>query len=168
MADKIYAICNLDKMSGTEDSSLLLSVRFYDDNDKTAELQNASIVKVGAFLDGQREVRKATTPTGTEKISEIALVAHPEVIYDESTYHGLEEYVNAAGKDIRAYRFHNGDGFSATSEAFDGTPEKGKYVTVGATTKMVVSDSATGTIIGTIDDVVKLGANTYYYIQVAI
>ena len=164
-----YAICNLDRMSGTEDSSQLLSVRFYDDTDKEAAIENASIVKVGAFLDGQREVRKATAPAGTEKISELALIANSEIIYDESTYHGLEEYINVAGKNVRAYRLHNNDGFSATAEAFSGTPEKGKYVKVGATTKMVVADSAaSGTIIGTIDDVFTLGADTYYYVQVAI
>ena len=163
-----YAICNLDRMSGTEDSSQLLSVRFYDDTDTEAAIENASIVKVEGFLDGQREVRKAVTPDGTEKISQLALIANPEVIYDESTYHGLEDYINVAGKNVRAYRFHDNNGFSATAEAFSGVPAKGKYVTVGATTKMVASDSDTGTVIGVIDEVWTLGSDTYYYVQVSI
>lgn len=163
-----YTIFNSDKMSGTEDSSLLVSVRYFNGADKETEIENGSIVKVGAFLDGQREVRKATTPTGTEKINEVVIVTAPEVIYDETRYHGLEEYINAAGKDIRGYRFHNGDGFSLTAEGFDGTPEKGKYVVVGNTTKAKIADSATGTVIGVIDDVFKLGKDVYYYVQVTI
>ena len=163
-----YTIFNSDKMSGTENSALLVSVRYFNDSDQEAEIENGAIVKLGAFLDGQREIRKVTTPTGTEKINEVVIIAHPEVIYDQSTYHGLEEYINVAGKDVRAYRFHNGDGFSLTAEGFEGTPEKGKYVVVGATTKAKISDTATGTVIGTIDDVWKLGRDTYYYIQVTI
>ena len=163
-----YTIFNSDKMSGTEDSSLLVSVRYYNASDKEAELENGSIVKVGDFLDGQREVRKATTPAGTEKINEVVIVAAPEVIYDETRYHGLEEYINVAGKDLRGYRFHNGDGFSLTAEGFDGTPAKGKYVVVGNTTKVKISDSATGTVIGKIDDAFKLGKDMYYYVQVTI
>lgn len=163
-----YTIVNLDKMSGTEDSSLLVSVRYFDATDKEAAVENGAIVKIGDFLANQREVRKATAPTSAAKINEVALIAHPEVIYDQSTYHGLEEYINVAGKSVRAYRFHNGDGFSMTAEGFEGTPDVGKYVVVGDTTKAKVSDTATGTVIGKIDEVWKLGRDTYYYIQVTI
>lgn len=163
-----YAVVNLDRMSGTEDSSQLLSVKFYDSLNKEAEIENGSIVKIGALLDGEREVRKATEPAGTETLKEVALVANPEVIYDESTHHPLEDYINVAGQVIRAYRFHQNDGFSATAEAFDGTPAKGKYVVLQADTKMKISDTATGTVIGSIDEVWTLGATTYYYVQVAL
>lgn len=162
-----YTIFNSDKMSGTEDSSLLVSVRYYDSNDKTAAIENGSVVAIGDFLEGEREVRKATTPKGTEKLNEIVIVAAPEVIYDETVYHGLEEYINEAGKDIRGYRFHSGDGFSLTAEGFDGVPAKGKYVVLGAKTKLVISATATGTVIGKIDDVFTLGKDTYYYVQVS-
>ena len=163
-----YTICNLDRMSGTEDSSLLVSLKYFNASDKEAAIENGSIVKIGDLLDGQREVRKAVTPTASDEIKDLVLVANPEVIYDESRYHGLEEYINVAGKDLRGYRFHNGDGFSLTAEGFDGTPAKGKYVVVGNTTKAKISDSATGTVIGKIDDAFKLGKDMYYYVQVTI
>ena len=164
-----YTIFNSDKMSGTEDSSLLVSVRYFNASDKEAELENGSIVKVGDFLDGQREVRKATTPAGTEKISEVVIVTAPEVTYDETRYHGLEEYINEAGKVILGYRLHSGDGFSLTKEGFSGNPAKGKYLTVGTTTKPVIAASAaTGVVIGKINDVWTLGNDTYYYVDVAL
>lgn len=163
-----YAIVNLDRMSGTEDSSQLLSVKFYDGNNDEAAIENASIVKIGGLLDGEREVRKATTPAGTETLKEIALIANPEVIYDESVRHGLEDYINVAGQVVRAYRFHQNDGFSATAEAFDTTPAKGKYIVLQAGTKMKVSSTATGTVIGTVDEVFTQGADTFYYVQVAL
>lgn len=172
-----YAVVNLDRMSGTEDSSQLLSVKFYDSNDDEAAIQNANIVKVGALLTRtvgldtitEREVRKATTPAGSETLKELALIANPEVIYDETVRHPLEDYINEAGQVIRAYRFHQNDGFSATAEAFDGAPAKGKYVIVNTNkTTMKISATATGTVIGTIDDVYTLGGNTYYYVQVAM
>ena len=163
-----YTICNLDRMSGTEDSTLLVSLKYFNASGKEAELENGAIVEIGDFIDGQREVRKATDPKANTPLSKLALVANPEVTYDESRHHGLEEYINVAGKDLRGYRFHNGDGFSLTAEGFDGTPAKGKYVVVGNTTKAKISDSATGTVIGKIDDAFKLGKDMYYYVQVTI
>ena len=164
-----YTICNLDRMSGTEDSTLLVSLKYFNASGKEAELENGAIVEIGDFIDGQREVRKATDPKENTPLSKLALVANPEVIYDESRYHGLEEYINVAGKDLRGYRFHNGDGFSLTKEGFSGTPEKGKYLTVGTTTKPVVAASAsTGVVIGKINDVWTLGNDTYYYVDVAL
>ena len=172
-----YAVVNLDRMSGTEDSSQLLSVKFYDSNDHEAAIENANVVKVGALLTKtvggvtitEREVRKATAPAGSETLKELALVANPELIYDETVRHRLEDYINEAGKVIRAYRFHQGDGFSATEDAFDGSPAKGKYVIVNTNkTTLKISNTATGTVIGTIDDVWTLGDTTYYYVQVAL
>ena len=164
-----YAVLNTDRMSGTEDSSQLLSVKYYDANDKEAAIENASIVKIGALLDGEREVRKVTAPAGTEKINEIALIGNPELIYDETTHHNLEDYINEAGQVIRAFRLHQNDGFSASAEAFDGTPAKGKYVIVGNTPKMKIANSVTNeTVIGKIDEVWTLGGTTYYYVQVAM
>ena len=164
-----YTICNLDRMSGTEDSSLLVSLKYFNASDKEAAIENGSIVKIGDLLDGQREVRKAVTPTASDEIKDLVLVANPEVIYDESRYHGLEEYINEAGKVILGYRLHSGDGFSLTKEGFSGNPAKGKYLTVGTTTKPVIAASAaTGVVIGKINDVWTLGNDTYYYVDVAL
>ena len=154
-----YTICNLDRMSGTEDSTLLVSLKYFNASGKEAELENGAIVEIGDFIDP-----KADTP-----LSKLALVANPEVIYDESRYHGLEEYINEAGKVVRGYRLHSGDGFSLTKEGFSGDPAKGKYITVGTTTKPVVAASAsTGVVIGKINDVWTLGNDTYYYVDVAL
>lgn len=161
-----YTVVNLDRMSGTEDSSQLLSVRFYDENDEVADIENGAVVVYGDLLPNEREIRKATTPTGSETLKEIALIANPELIYDESVRHPLGDYINKAGEAIRAYRLHQNDGFSLTAEGFDGTPAKGKYVVLDAGTKLKVSDTATGTVIGKIDDVFTLKGYTYYYVVV--
>ena len=164
-----YTICNLDRMSGTEDSTLLVSLKYFDASGREAELENGAIVEIGDFIDGQREVRKATAPKADTPLSKLALVANPEVTYDESRHHGLEEYINEAGKVILCYRLHSGDGFSLTKEGFSGDPAKGKYITVGTTTKPVVAASAsTGVVIGKINDVWTLGNDTYYYVDVAL
>ena len=74
-----YTICNLDRMSGTEDSTLLVSLKYFNANGKEAELENGAIVEIGDFIDGQREVRKATDPKENTPLSKLALVANPEV-----------------------------------------------------------------------------------------
>ena len=45
-----YTICNLDRMSGTEDSSLLVSLKYFDASDKEAAIENGSIVRLAIFL----------------------------------------------------------------------------------------------------------------------
>lgn len=167
MANVKHAIVRTDNMSATRDGSLIVSGRFYD-ADVTAPLDNGNVVVIGDYDKGEREVRKVTVPTGSEKISEIGLVTTPELIYDETTYHGLEEFVNEAGKEVRVFRFHANDIFSVTVEAFDGDPAKDKYAVVGNTTKIKVSDTATGTVIGKIVEVEKVGPDTYYAVQVTL
>lgn len=163
-----YTVVNLDRMSGTEDSTLLVSLKYFA-SENPAEIENGGIVEIGDFIDNEREVRKATAPTASTPITKLVLVANPEIIYDETRHHGLEEYVNEAGKVIRGYRFHSGDGFSMTAEGFSGTPAKGKYIKVGTTTKPVIANDAnTGTIIGKITDVYTLGAHTFYYVDLAL
>ena len=167
MANVRHAIVRTDNMSATRDGSLLVSGRFYNE-DAVAAIDNGNIVAIGDYDTNEREVRKVTTPAGTEKISEVGIVATPELIYDESTRHGFEDFVNEAGKEVRVYRFHANDIFSATVEAFDGVPAKGKYAVVGNTTKIKVAESATGTVIGKIVEVETVGPDTYYAVQVTI
>lgn len=167
MSDIKHAIVRTDNMSATRDGSLIVSGKFYD-NDETASIDNGNVVVIGDYDKGEREVKKVTTPTGTEKISEIGLIVTPELIYDESTHHGFEDFVNEANKEITVFRFHANDIFSVTAEAFDGDPEKDKYAVVGNNTKIKVSDDATGTVIGKIVDVEKVGSDTYFVIQVTL
>ena len=171
-----YTVVNLDRMSGTEDSSQLLSVKFFAEEDSTeveSDIENGAVVVVGALLPNEREVRKATVPTGAETINQLALIANPEVIYDETVHHPLEDYINKAGEVIRAYRFHQNDNFSVTKEGFTSTPaagDVGKYVVLGEdTTKFVLSSTTTSvTVIGVLDEIFNLGNTTYYNITVAM
>lgn len=165
MSDIKHAIVRTDNMSATRDGSLIVSGKFYD-NDQAASIDNGNVVVIGDYIKGEREVRKVTAPKGTEKISEIGLIVTPELIYDESTHHGFEDFVNEANKEVTIFRFHANDIFSVTAEAFDGVPEKDKYAVVGNTTKIKVSDNATGTVIGKIVEVEKVGSDTYFVVQV--
>lgn len=175
-----YAIVRTDGMSGTKDPTLTVSLKYYttvDQVETPTEIQNASIVVLGdkLTLDAtttpvtvSREVYKATTPTSSSKIEDIVLVANPELFYDESRHHDLSEYINEAGEVIRGYVLHKRDNFSATAEAFQGTPAIGSYVIVGNTTKLVISATATGnTVIGKIDQIETIGKDTYYHVQCA-
>lgn len=166
-----YAVVNTDRMSGTEDSSQLLSVRFYDENDEVAAIENGAIVAYGTLLANEREIRKATAPDGTETIDALALVANPELKMNDwrQKYFPLDEYINEAGQAIRAFRFHQNDGFSVTKEAFvsTDTPAKGNSVYTKADSTKLTTTSG-GTKIGVIDDVWTLGGYTYYYIVVAL
>lgn len=169
MPNTKHAIVRLDIMSGTYDGSLLKSAKFYNDVDKEADIDNANLVKLGALLTGEREIFKATKAADAADIKEIGLVASPEVIYDESVRHGLEDYYNEAGKAIRVYRLHDGDIFSATAEAFDNTPALNDYVTVGTGTKMATQAAApSGVTVGKIINIETVGPDTYYVVQVAL
>lgn len=167
-----HAIVRTDNMSATSDPSLIVSVRYATGTSTltNAAIDNGNIVVVGGLISGEREVYQATTPTATSEVNTLALIANPEIIYDESTYHGLEEYTNEADKTVRAYLFHNGDTFSITAEGFSGTPAVDKYVTIGAGSKLVIAATvASGTIsLGKIIASEVVGADTYYTIRVTM
>lgn len=168
MANTRHAIVRLDVMSGTTDKAMLKSAKYFNDSDEKATIENGNLVKLTTLLEGERELYKAVTPTASDTLKDIALVATPELIYDESTYHGLEDYINEADKAIRVYRLHDGDTFSVTGEALSTTEDvvAGYFATVGATTKIVPSETATGTVIGKIIAVETVGNDKYYVIAV--
>lgn len=167
-----YTICNLDKMSGTEDSSLLVSLRYFDSENKEAAIENGSVVQLGDLLDGEGELYKASAPKSGAKVNDLVLVSSPEIIYDQTRHHNLDEYINEAGHNCRGYHFHSGDGFSITKEGFSGTPSKGNYVSVTAdSTKFKVSaasPAASDISIGKIIDVRTYKSVVYYYIKVSV
>lgn len=171
MANTKHAIVRRDLTSGTTDASMLVSLKYFSDVSKlkTAEIDNGNIVAVeGDLLDGEREIYIAKTPTAATPLKNIVLVANPELFYDETKHHNLDEYVNEAGKTIRGYRLHLNDIFSVTAEAIEGTPQKGKFLNVGATTKLVVADSVSGSDVnvGKIIEVETVGSVTYYVVKV--
>lgn len=168
MATVRHAIVRTDNMSATGDNSLVVSGRFYDENDELAAIDNGNLVAIGTYDTNEREVRKVTAPTASADISTLGLVVTPELIYDESTYHGLEEFYNEKDVEVTVMRFHANDFFSVTAEAINGTPTVGQYLVAGDTTKFEVSADATGTVIGQVAEIETVGADTYYGVQVTM
>lgn len=120
---KVYACVRTDNMSGTVEGKNLVSLK-YD-----GEIENGSVVVVGDYVDGEREVRTATAPTKDAKVRDLALIATPEVIKDKA-YHSIANFINNEGSICRGYRLTPGDIFSVTKEAFvsGADPKKGYIV----------------------------------------
>lgn len=160
------AVVRTDKMFATDNRAGLVSVR-YQPGDVMTAIDNGNVVKIGALEEGSREVYKGVTPTASDDIKDIVLVASPEVEYDERK-RNLDEFQNAKGTIARGYHLHTNDIFSVTKEALIGDePAVGKVVELADGTKLKVAASATGTQVGTIIDINVVGRYTYYVIQVA-
>lgn len=160
----MYAYVRTDKMSGTDVAKDLASAKFYA-SEKEAAIENGNVVTLGDFIEGEREVKKATAPTATTKLKDLFLVASPEVVKNKE-YYGLGDFINGAGEIIRCYRFVTGDIFSVSKEALDGTAVKGQYVVAQAGTKMKVSASEGGEEATTIGKIMAIEDN-YIVIEVA-
>lgn len=146
-----YACVRTDNMSGTTLGKDLVSVRFYADAVE-AEIENGNVVLVGEYLDGQREVRKATAVATDTPLKDVALIASEEVVKEKSK-NTIAEFKNLAGTNARAYRLTSKDVFSLTKEAFTaGSALKvGSVVELAAGTKLSAVESATSaTKVGTI------------------
>lgn len=160
------AVVRTDKMFATDNRAGLVSVR-YQPGDTMTAIDNGNVVKIGALEEGSREVYKGVTPAADDAIKDIVLIASPEVMYDERK-RNLDEFQNAEGAIARGYHLHTNDIFSVTKEALTGDePTVGKVVELAAGTKLNVTASATGTVVGTIIDINVVGRYTYYVIQVA-
>lgn len=120
---KVYACVRTDNMSGTVEGKNLVSLKY------NGEIENGSVVAVGDYVDGEREVRNATAPAKDAKVRDLALIATPEVIKDK-TYHSIANFINEEGSICRGYRLTSGDIFSVTKEAFvsGANPAKGNIV----------------------------------------
>lgn len=171
-----HAVVRTDRMAGTDVRNMLVSIKYIvttgsGDNavDTETAIENGNVLKVGALLDGEREVFKGSAPAANDALDTVVLVASPEVMYDERL-RDLDDYTNEAGKICRAYRLHSGDVFSVTKEALDGvaTPAVGNVVELKAGTKLNVAASATSgsTQVGKIIAVDVVGRYTYYAILV--
>lgn len=160
-----YAVVRLDRMSGTDDGSKILSGRFYKGTSGTlgpAEIENGNVVHLtGELLD--REVFKVLTPTSDDKKETIGLVASVEMDKDSCcVITGLNDFINKAdGEPQRIYRLETGDIFSVTAEAIEGTPKKNNWLKLGSTTKWVAASASTDAI-ATIIDVETVGGRTFY------
>lgn len=158
-----HAVVRTDLLAGTDVRSELVSVRYQPSNTMTA-IDNGNLVKLGDLETGSRTVYKGLTPTASDKLKDVVLIASVEVMYSD-TKRDLDDYVNEANKICRGYRLHEHDIFSITSEAFDGTPSVGKFVEIMAGTKFKVANAATNAI-GKIVDVNVVGRYTYYVVEI--
>lgn len=139
MATK-HAVIRTDNLAGTNNPAFIRSVKYYDGS-AYAEIDNAQVVVCDSKID--REVYKATAPTAQSKRNDLYVIAGVELFYDQTKPHYLTEWVNPADQAVRAYQLVPGGTFSATTEAFDGSPDVGKYVGYTASsTKLKVQDSA--------------------------
>lgn len=159
-----YTVIRTDSLSGTDQRADLLSVRVYDAGDNTIAAENGTIVKIGALEDGEREVYKATLATADDNIDDCAILAGVEVMYDDRA-RNLDDYINEAGKAVRAYIPRNRNFFSVTKEGFVGgtAPAVEGEVGIGADGKI----DAAKTGLGVCKAIEVAGRYTYYVIQIA-
>ena len=164
-----YGIVRTDNMYGTDVRTGLVSIQYMGADGATpTAIENGNVLKVGALKIGEREVYVGGAVAAADKISDVVLVASPEVMYDERK-RNLDEFINEAGKNCRGYRLHTGDIFSVTKDALDGvTPAVGNIVELKAGTKLNVAATATNdsTVVGKIIAVDVVGRYTYYAIKV--
>lgn len=165
-----YAVVRTDNMAGTDVRGQLVSVKYMgtDGNTETA-IENGNVLKLGALVDGEREIYVGGDVAKDSAIDDIVLVASVETMYDERK-RNLDDFVNEAGAICRGYHIHHGDTFSVTAEALSGTgtPAKDNIVELAAGTKLAFAASATSgsTQVGRIIAVDVVGRYTYYVIKV--
>jgi len=160
-----HTIIRLDNVAAQYNSALIKSVKYFVGTTATV-IDNGNIVALSGLISGEREIYKVIAPTATSKI---LLTCGVELMYDESTYHGLGDYTNLAGVPFRAIALQTGDTFSITVDGLDTTPVVGNYVTVSAgSTEMVVKATVTTEqVVGTVVAIETVGTDTYYVINVA-
>ena len=168
-----HAVVRTDLMFGTDVRSGLVSVKYMGAAGETpAAIDNGNIVKLGALVDGEREVFVGKDVAAKDNLNDVVLIASVEVMYDEHKKN-LNEFENEAGKICRGYHFHHADKFSVTKEALAGEaePKVGDIVELAAGTKMNVAKAETGasegaTVVGKIIAVEAAGRDNFYVIQV--
>lgn len=171
-----YGVVRTDNLWGTDVRAGLVSIKYIvtqgegaQAKDVETEIENGCVLKVGPLMDGEREIFKGSAPAANDALSDIVLVASPEVMYDERK-RNLDEFINEAGKPCRGYRLHKGDIFSVTKDALEGKakPAVGDAVELKAGIKLNVAATATNgsTVVGKIIAVDVVGRHTYYAILV--
>lgn len=157
-----YAVVRTDNLSGIIDGARLATVHFYNGANKAA-IENGNIISLNG-LD-EPGVYKAIAPTANQGLGKLALVATPEIMSDRQ-YKNLDDFINAAGAEVRVYILHSGDVFSVTAEALDGTVGNTTVgVEVQAGTKLKVVTSATNAVADYLGSDVENGY-TYYKFRV--
>ena len=166
-----HGVIRTDRMYGTDVAANLVSVKYMGTGATATAIDNGNVVKLDGLMAGEREVYKGVTPAASDALDNIAIIATPEVLYDEHKK-GLEEFENEAGRICRAYIPHTHDIFSVTADALDiasgATVAVGWVAELKAGTKLTLKASATSgsTQVGKIIAIETVGRYTYYVIQV--
>lgn len=165
----MHGICITEKLSGTFNGVDLVSVRYMVGNTPTA-IDNGSVVEVGALEANSREVCKATAPKKNSAKAAIALIASPEVIYDERLQSDLGNFENEANAVSRGYLLEKPHQiFAVTGEVLDGDTARivGAAVELQDGTKLlaVATNTQGSTKIGEIIEVFTKKGKTYYAIE---
>lgn len=166
-----HGVIRTDRLYGTDVAANLISVKYMGAATTATDIDNGNVVAVGGLMTGEREVFVGTTPAKNTVLGKIALIATPEVMYDERKKN-LADFYNEAGKICRAYKLHENDIFGVTAEALnigDGvTPAVGYIVELQAGVKMNVVETLTSgaTKVGEIIAIDKVGNLTYYVVEV--
>lgn len=167
-----HGVIRTDLMFGTDVGPEVRSARYMGSGTTETEIDNGNVVLLDGLMADERELYKAVTPAANSAIEKVAIVATPEVLYDERKKN-LDEFYNKAGAAIRVYRPHTHDIFSVTADALNiasgVTPAVGDAVELMAGTKLKVVKSATSgsTQVGTIIEIEETQRYTYYVIEVA-
>lgn len=169
MANVKHGVVRTDRMYGTDVAANLASVKYMGSGATETAIDNGCVIALDGLMDGQREIYKGVTPSANTDIAKIALVATPEVMYDERKKN-LEEFENEAGTTCRAYILHEHDIFSVTADVLDAAASiaVGNIVELQAGVKLKVVSVATSssTTVGKVIAIEKAGRYTYYVIQV--
>lgn len=162
-----YTVFRSDNLPGIDNRAYITSVLVQDASGKPIEVENGTIVKVGAKIDGKHDLYAATLASSSDTdLTKLAVIGTPELIYDESAYHNLDEFINEAGKAAAAYMLGRGGDFAVTKEGFVGgtVPTKAgtdKTVGIGANGKIDASGSGLGTVLA----IETAGRYTFYTIR---
>jgi hypothetical protein len=130
-----------------------------------AQLDNGSVVNVGALKSGERELYQVAVPTAGA--GALALIAAPEVVVDEQfiSNQALENFTTPANKPVRAYELAKGDIFSVSYDMLTalagGVPVKNNLVVAQAGLKLKeVASVTTEAFVGKIIDLEQIGVST--------
>ena len=156
-----YAVIRTDLMHGTKNGDALVSLRYYAD-EAVAEVENGVIVELKGSEAGEREVMKAVAATAESNLADCAVIAAPEVMYDERKKN-LDEFINEAGKAVRGYRLPDRNMFALTAEGFAGAaPALNGKVGIGANGKLDAAKTGFGECV----HIETAGRYTYYTIKI--
>jgi hypothetical protein len=167
----IHGVVRTDLMHGTDNRADLVSLWPVTAAFERTGVDNGMVVAVGGFVPGEREIRYGLPANPTDPVSTLALVATPEVMYDERD-RNLSDFTNTDdGRPALGYRLRPGDVFSITdavlanaATAAVGNPV---YVTAGGPVLEVGASLPGNTVqVGVLDAIEQAGRYKFYVIRV--